>query len=308
VNDNVHESFPYEEDPLSILLRKTRTLDWRVYRHHWAGRVIGVNGLTGDIESRIRYDDHWLCTGCRPYKEEKEGGRITTAFEDHDCWLTIADTDDRRKVADTARGLDICFVAVPVFRGGLAVLTTGPLSGESVDVSLYPIVSLVMKLRDVGRLSSTQGFLPAARKFDYWEAHHPATNRRCWHLHDTEPGARACASATGEELDGSPKGWYIRGTTPLRQLGRIDAHADGLRAALDRLRVKSWLQQDADSDQAKVVFGPVKWNDKRFVQLRDDLGWKPPGWADEDWSPPDYAFTVTVTVDGEMVLALEGRK
>lgn len=49
-------------------------------------------------------------------------------------------------------------------------------------------------------------------------------------------------------LDGSTKGWYVRGCSLWRQLGTLQKRGDELRKILDKLRIKSWMEPATTED------------------------------------------------------------
>ena len=142
-----------------------------------------------------------------------------------------------------------------------------------------------------------------------FEAYHRETARRCWHSHPTEDEAQECTESIGEILDGSAKGWYVRGCSEWRKLGSIRVLGKELRKLLDRYHVKSWEEPSPSGDEAdaSLRIEPMAWDNPRFVRLREAAEWKKPGNPDHQWHPPPFAISMSINVDyGRITGHVEG--
>ena len=281
---------------LKGLLSRHKNLSAGSHRTHWSSAGgLEQSARTGELRTRFQYDHRWDCFECRPHKEKKEGGRILTAFDDSDVWVTLFPTGDTLSVKNLASDAGVQYVSVPI-QGRGVVLTTGPLDVEGNDSELVEIktdftVNLLMPLRWLGTLSSSRGFLPPARPLSgLYEAHHPGTRRRCWHLHPSENEGHDCASKMNE-IDGVTTGWYVRPTSEWRKMGRFEKTGRELRAIADRLGIKHTIEFGSGGDL--LTLEPMAWEDKRFELLRRDAGWTPPS---DNFQPPPFEFEVTMKI------------
>jgi hypothetical protein len=227
-------------------------------------------------------------------------------------YIAVVDSSDRPRVRRLAKRLGAAFVYIPCGPG--VVLSTRSLGEGSVRVDdpRSIVLNLVMKLRWTGgNIGGTHGFLPPQRDHPgFWEAHHPDTGRRCFHAHSTEAEAAACAERTGEDFDGTAKGWRVRPASEWRQLGtvRVDiAEANEKNARLPNPRPVVELVKDELMKQARraglaperevggVVIHMPNWEDPRAIRFRELVAWKRPKRAGPGWKPP---IPVTWQIDG----------
>ena len=297
---------PTTDDPIRYLEEGANSNIVRVWRfaahRHGVYRIGEQSVVDGRFRSRSNFDSSWECDECHPYKEWNEGLRIKAAFDEREMWVSVIDAGDRERAVRTAGDRGVEYVALPVFMGGeVALLTTEPCfePGDGSQLVVWHdglVEKGLMPLRWSGSLSSSRGFLPPARVYRLWEAYHPDTRRRCWHAHDTKAKAKQCAVETGELLDGTSKGWYVRGCSEWRMMGRIGVTGSRLRELLNESAIPSWDRPIVDkrtgSDRVYVEFGPILWDDPRFVMLREAAQWTtPPGFR-----PPPFMLTVRVDV------------
>jgi hypothetical protein len=267
---------------------------------HYSYGVLEGSAITGDMRTRPSYDFKWSCEKCRPFKERAEGRRVIEAFDGRDMFVGVVDLSEREAVGRLANDTGAPYVFLPITNGLGVVLSTLEMAQnlELVEFQGWFVERTVMKARADGSLSSSRGFLPPAREYKFWEAHHPKTARRCWHAHDSDLGARQCAHDTGMALDGTKKGWYVRGCSPWRQLGTLGKRGDELREILDRLRIKSWMETAPSEDgEPQLRIEAMEWDDPRFVRLRERANWKMPGKAGNRWTPPPFTVEVRLNVD-----------
>jgi hypothetical protein len=305
--DDSQTFVPSTDDPIQYLqesLLSNWVTEWRfVGSRHGVYRIGEQSVRDGTVRSRLNFDDSWECDVCRPFKEWKEGQRILTGFEDREMWVSVVVVGDRERAVRTARRHRTDYVALPIIVGGeVALLTTGPLfdrgiGSQIVEAHEWFVENVMMPLRWSGSISASEGFLPAARTYEFWEAYHKDTGRRCWHAHDDKDDARRCAVETGELLDGTSKGWYVRGCSEWRMLGRIGVPGFRLSELLNEFHVPSWEKairgEAMEQDRMYVEFGPILWDDPRFVKLREAAKWTTrPGFR-----PPPFALTMRVDVD-----------
>ena len=288
---------------LKGLLSRHKNLLAGSLRDHWSSAGgLEQSARTGELRTRFQYDYAWDCFECRPYKEKREGGRILTAFAECDMWVTVVPTGDTHTVKNLASDAGVQYVSVPI-SGRAVVLTTGPLNVEGNESELVEdktdfTVNLLMPQRWLGTLSSSRGFLPLARRLSgLYEAHHPGTRRRCWHLHPSENEGHGCASKMNE-IDGVTTGWYIRPTSEWRKMGRFEKTGRELRAITDRLRINTSIEMGSDLDL--LTLEPMAWEDKRFELLRRDAWWTPPS---DTFQPPPLEVHLTVTIRKGIVSA-----
>jgi hypothetical protein len=307
-NDSGRGVTPETDDPiryLEAMTHSTIVTEWRWQGHdHGVYRVGELSALTGRARSRMNFDHRWECDECHPYKAWAEGGRIIDGFDGHDMWVSVIRAEDRDRGRRKVDRAGLLYVALPVIMGHeVVVMTTGPLfkagSGSQFVGDLAPdiesfIREVVMPLRWAGSISSSQGFLPPARKHRHWEAHHPDTGRRCWHLHDSMQEAQGCRDEIGQRLDGSTKGWYGRGCSEWRMVGRIGVPGFWLERLLDEVGIASLsspiLDRRVGEDRTYIEFGPVSWDDPRFVRLRERAKWTTPA----RWTPPPLSVTIRI--------------
>lgn len=265
--------------------------------------------MSGIARSRVNFDGDPSCLVCRPHLEEKEGQRIRDGFNGYcnrkvgytihgagfEMWASIVSHVRVDRAVRRARDMGLPYVAVAIFLGDeYVLLTTGPIfddGGSQLVADQCTFVwDVLMPLwwkglpTPRGRkrgIRSTQGFLPPAREYRFWEVHHPLTGRRCWHMHGTREEAEVCRDELGISLDGTTKGWRIRGFNGFWSLGRMKVYGDQLRDLLEELRlpvvrVAEWGGRIDGEDSWVVEFGPVEWSDTRFVELRLRAGWIEP--------------------------------
>lgn len=278
--------------------------------HHGCYRIGELSALSGRIRSRVNYDHMWECLDCRPFKEAKEGRRIVQGFGDQPMWVSVFKAHDRSRAVRTARDRGYGYVALPIgFGNEIVLLTTESMFEDGAgcqrvrDIEQF-VKEAVMPLRWAGSLSSSRRFLPPARDHRYWEAHHPGTGRKCWHAHETKEDAKLCAIETGERLDGTPKGWYVRGCSEWRMLGRIGVTGDRLAELLHEVGISSWSNMSSDSradlDPTYVEFGPIEWDDERFVILREKADWVTPA----GFHPPPIEVTIRIDTDARRMTGI----
>lgn len=305
---------PETDDPIRYLDALTGSpivTVWRYasYPEHFHYRVGEQSGRTATVRSRLNYDHLWTCNVCHPYKEKRERARIIEAFAGYanggvgyEMWVSVVATDDVGRACRKARRRGLSFVAVPVIMGHeYVVLTTGALFDDGGSEQAWDFEEFVrrtlMPLRWEGRLRSTRGFLPPDRVHEYWETYHPGTGRRCWDLHATREEAEECREDIAAELNETTRGWYIRGVSEWRSIGQFRVTGARLRELLDEVGLMSLMivthDQRAVGDPVDVVFGPIEWEDRRFVELRRRAGWVQPA----NFSPPPIAVTIRVDVD-----------
>ncbi len=269
----------------------------------------GWAGLGGTYRSRLNFDHKWTCQTCHPYAAKREGERIQKAFFEHEMWVSVVATTDVARAVRKARRSGVSYVALPVGNGDrYVVCTTGPLfeGGGSALVQYQSefVKDTLMPLRWEGRLRSTRRFLPPDRSYDYWETHHPDTGRRCWHLHHTKPEAAQCRVEMATRLDGTTKGWYLRGISEWRAIGMFSATGRQLMALLDELGIEAYMTVTDDrralEDPYWVMFRSVPWDDSRFVGLRLRAGWSAPA----KFHPPPSGATVRVDVKSGKTMAM----
>lgn len=289
---------------------------------HFMYSSLDASARSGEGRVRACFDDKWDCETCRPYKEKKEGRRIMEAFQGHEMYLSVTSTADRDRVRRLAKRLGALYVAVPC--GPTVVLSTMPLEEYSVPVDDVEdvVTGLVMRLRWKGRLGSTRGFLlPARPEPSSWEAYHPSTARRCHHSHASKGEAERCAATTGETLDGSSDGWYVRRTSEWKRLGtlRVDVRgllklqaADPKPIPLHELVINELAAIAQTCGLVSAGGGPVcveggelrfdamAWDDPRFVRFRQLTRWKPPGRAGNRWQPPIFRLALRVDRRGRV--------
>jgi hypothetical protein len=257
----------------------------------------------------MNFDHSWECDECHPFKEWPEGGRIIEGFDGRDMWVSVVRAEDRERVRRKVDRAGLLYVALPIVMGHSAVvLTTGPLfdagSGSQFVSHIASFVrETVMPLRWAGSIGSSQGLLPPAREHRYWEAHHPDTGRRCWHVHESKEEAQECKAEIGERLGGDTKGWYVRGCSEWRMVGRIGVPGVRLRELLDQAGIVSLSSPILDGrvgdDRRYIEFGPVPWDDPKFVRLRDRAKWTTPA----RWTPPRLSVTIRFDVGSGDVTA-----
>jgi hypothetical protein len=270
------------------------------YPHQWRTGDLEQSGRTAETRTRFQYDYRWDCAECRPHKERKEGRRILKGFEDRDMWVIRA--DQRANVIEAANNADIEYVVLPV-RGGFLGMTTGPVTiegqvAEKVEDVEDFVLNTAMTIRWEGNISSSRGLLPPARKeTGLYEAHHPSTTRRCWHLHPTKELAASCVEQL-KEIDGVDVGWYVRPTSEWRKVGRFEVPPKDLRSIADRLDIKTSIETANGVDL--VTFEGMAWTDHRFEALRREAKWTPPH---EKFQPPPLDIKVAVTVRGNQATA-----
>jgi len=262
------------------------------------------------LTSLPRFCQKWRCFHCREYMAPKESQRILRAFDGQAMFVALSPESARAMVARAVRDSGGRYVSVPVAGKDRAFLTTIPAVGEEerfveVDDPDEFVKEVLMALRfDHGRRGSSRGFLPRVKKGDGFGAYHKGTGRRCWHCHDTEEEARACAVETGMSLDGSADGWYVGPASKSRDLGRFRVTGKRLRELMDQLRIKhslGWrsLGSRPSEDGLVVEWGPMAWDDERFVELRRLAKWKAPRGA-SNWQPPTplLAFRINTETGG----------
>lgn len=281
---------------LRLQLSRHRSFGADSHRDHWSSAGgLEQSGRTWESRTRFQYDHRWNCFECRPYKEKKEGDRILTAFDDSDMWVTVVSTGDTLTVKNLAGDAGVQYVSVPI-SGRAVVLTTGPLDVEGDDSELVEnitdfTVNLLMPLRWLGTLSSSRGLLPPARPLTgLYEAHHPGTRRRCWHLHESRDEAGDCAEEW-KSVDGVTTGWYVRSTSEWRKMGRFEKTGRDLRQIADQLGIKTSVDMVSDLDL--LTFEPMGWEDERYEALRREAGWTPPS---DTFQPPPLEVHLTVTI------------
>lgn len=268
---------------------------------HYSYRLIDQSARSGDIRSRVSFDNKWDCPGCREFKEFREWTRIEVGFQGEDMWVTVGDADDREVLAALARSQGHPYVALPIMGDQVVVLTTHKIT-EVTEKVLWPfdfIKNTVMKVRWVGAISSSRGFLPPAREPPpFWEGFHKATSRRCWHVHDTKGEAKACAVDTGQRLDGASTGWYTRSCSEWRRLGTLRTNSDQLERIINDLKIKSWRGpgHPGDNENTLLNLEAMEWDDPRFVLLRDQAKYRPPRRRAGPFQPPPFAITVQIDV------------
>jgi hypothetical protein len=262
------------------------------FEHYTYGRM-DQSARTGLVKIQASFDYNWECFRyCRPYREQAEGGRILRAFNGRLMFIHATWEKQKQTVQRHSNRLEHPYVSVPI-GDHLAVLSDAPLGDNAVAIFDQEelVRGVVMKVRWKGSISSSRGFLPAARSHgddSLWEAHHPSTGRRCFHIHSNREEAENCAIQTGNDLDGSHDGWYVRVTTEWKSLGRVrmkslreladSAKACGLHVVLEE-------SIDAESIGAVVIRG-VDWWDERFVLFRRENRWSMPPAANSWWVPP----------------------
>jgi hypothetical protein len=307
-------------DPVSHLLSKKPPGRLGLSLVHYYGRLIehdfsgGADHPQPDSLSRVIFDGRWDCDICRPYNERREGARLRQGLKPHrdNLWLAVVPSAAKDfAVGQLDRGR-VPYVALPLTEGETALVTVGRFDDNSEPVpDLGGLVEALMRCRwRQHALAASRGLLPPARVYHYWEAYHKETGRRCWHLHDTEDKARKCARETGIELDDTPKGWYIRGTSTRRSLGRVTVSGQRLLGILHDAGIKTWVEvtpprggDDPSSDDQRTLirFEPLDWDDPRACQFRAEAGWKPPARARDDWTPPPHHFVLRITRRGELI-------
>jgi hypothetical protein len=304
---------PETDDPIPFLEasnRSTIVTEWRWQGHeHGVYRIGELSALTGRARSRMNFDHRWECDECHPFKEWPEGSRIIDGFDGHEMWVSVVSIEDRDRVRRKVDRAGLLYVALPVVMGhSVVVLTTGPLfdagsGSQFVDDIESFVREIVMPLRWAGSISSSQGLLPPAREHRYWEAHHPDTGRRCWDLHESKDEAQRCRDNIGLRLDGAKKGWYVRGCSEWRMVGRIGVPGFRLRELLDEAGIvslsKRVVGRSSDEDRIYIEFGPVPWDDRRFVELRDRAKWTTPA----RWTPPPLSVIIRFDVGSGAVTA-----
>ena len=266
-------------------------------RDHWkTAGGLEQSAHTGELRTRFLFDQGWDCLDdCRPHLEKKEGTRILAGFEGHEMWVTTVAEEERHRISRAAKRAGVSYVAVPV-RGGRILLSTGPLAmadqpSELVETPSWFVTQTMMKLRWLGALSASRGLLPPARKESgLWEAYHPGTALRCWHIHEPESDAKECASERNTS-DGVTTGWFVRSTSVWRRVGRFEVTGSELRSLADSYGIKTSV--DTYSDQDLLTLEPMSWEDQRFVRLRQNAGWTPPH---DNFLPPPLEMAMTVRV------------
>jgi hypothetical protein len=267
-----------------------------------------------DTQSRVIFDGKWDCPQCRPFNQAREGKRLREGLRAHrdNLWLSVFPSAGREAAVAAATSQGLAYVALPITGDETALLTVGPLVGHSEKVTdLDGLAEALMRCRwTQHHLAASRGLLPPTREYHLWEAYHRGTGRRCWHLHPTREKARECAQATGASVDGTAKGWYLRGVSPRRSLGRVGVTAEHLRWLLNDQKIKHWAETtpptgDADDTPEEhrtlIRFEAMDWDDPRFRNLRDMARWKPPRGASENWEPPPFRFTLRVTRRGDLL-------
>jgi hypothetical protein len=316
-NDSGRGVTPETDDPIRYLESMTSSTivtEWRWQGHnHGVYRIGELSALTGRGRSRMNFDHRWECDECHPFKAWSEGSRILNGFDGYDMWVSVIGAEDRERVRRKV-GRDVfLYVALPIVMGHeVVVLTTAPLfevgSGSQFVGDIRPDIEAfvretLMPLRWAGSISSSQGFLPPAREHHYWEAHHPDTGRRCYHPHGSKEDAQRCRDEIVERLEETTKGWYVRGCSEWRMVGRIGVPGFRLREILDEVGIVSLsspiLDRRVGNDRTYIEFGPVSWQDARFVRLRERAKWTTPA----RWVPPPLSVTVRFDVSSGDVTA-----
>lgn len=289
-------------DPLGFLDKfrnSNRYRNWRPWSEHGAsqGHLL-QSALTGKIMSGFQYDHRWSCPECRVYKEEQEGGRIVKAFGGHQMWLTVV-RGTRGEATRAVAQPGVRYVMLPLDGSSLWVaLTSGSVGCDSVridedDKGVF-VRGTLMPMRWEGTISSTRGFLPPAREYDYFEAYHKDTRRRCWHLHESREEAAECPVPL--ELDGERRGWYVRGCSANHRVGRVKVHGDALVDILQTCRLG--FVETHQGEGTVLVLDPVRWDDDRFRRFLAMAQWEPPH---PGFQPPPLVVRVQVdTLRGRM--------
>jgi hypothetical protein len=259
---------------------------------HYTYGPMDQSAWTGNVRIRPSFDYNWECFDrCRPYKEVAEGGRILWAF-DSTLMFLHATSEEKKTVQRFSKALGHSYVSVPV-GDHLTVLSDALLDDTGVEIFDQEelVMDVVMKVRWKGSISSSQGFLPPARKpgdSPLWESHHPSTRRRCYHAHASREEAEACAIQTGSELDGSPDGWYVRSTTEWKSLGKVRMESlRELAASAEACGLQVRLEESSGDDSTdSMVIRAVDWGDERFARFRHENGWSLPPTSASWWVPP----------------------
>jgi hypothetical protein len=319
MKDSIKWPYPLSYEPVAYLKRELKSPINTIWRwqasNHGVYRTAQMSAKSGRLKSGLNFDHSITCDVCHPYKVAREGRRILEAFDGYDkggsrydgntydMYVSVVHKDHIDKAVRRARDRVTRYVALPIgMSTEYVVLTTEALfDGDGSEKTAWRVnlvMNTVMPLRWEGRLRASQGFLPPDRQHDFWEAHHPGTGRRCWHLHPSKDEAKACREDLAKRLNETTKGWRIRGVSEWRMVGRVGVTGEDLRALCDELGLlshvgpmPSWAPPVAD-DAYVVEFGPVEWNDPTFVELRKLAKWQVP----PNFSPPPLKVTYQIDV------------
>ena len=296
-------------DPLRYIRKKRTTelsgVSWRLTTGHYRWRTLDRDRLTGDMETWSHPDGRWDCYEvCRPGLIERTAQEIAETFLDLSMFLEVIDRERGEAARKRAKRGSIDSWKIPIGEQA-ALLLTGPLTENAQQIhQVSKVVREVLELKDGGNISRTRRFRGAGAESDsgYWEGYH-LDSRRCGHLHDERESALDCAHATGWRLDGTTHHWYARSAsinTRLGSLGVVDP--DELQKILETLGIAFTGSDDA------LRISNIEWDDRRFVEFRNQARWKRPARSSDGWTPPSYPVEIIISGTGRVSVQRAIRK